>query len=145
MMNSTTSFATQAHVKLYDSCFRDDWSFDNTFLFMGSGQVDYRSFGHKFENVYICFTSKNSTYILFKVATTIGYGHITPKSKLGKTCCVGFTLFSGKFLSQRKLLKLFSVPLFAILLQFISLYIDEQLTRLVISVRISNFHGFCFS
>ena len=47
MMKNTTEFATRAHTMLYESCFRDDWSFDNTFLFMGS------------------------------VATTIGYGHIT--------------------------------------------------------------------
>ena len=65
MMKNTTEFAIEAHDKLYKSCFKDDWSFDNTFLFMGS------------------------------VATTIGYGHITPKSPLGKACCVGFTLVSG--------------------------------------------------
>ena len=65
-MKNTTEFATRAHTMLYESCFRDDWSFDNTFLFMGS------------------------------VATTIGYGHITPKSAVGKACCVGFTLISGE-------------------------------------------------
>ena len=48
-------------------------TFDNTFLFVGS------------------------------VATTIGYGHIVPKTKAGKATCVGFTIFA--------------VPLFAILIQ----------------------------
>ena len=51
--------------ELNENCYVNDWSFDNTFLFMGS------------------------------VSTTIGYGHIVPKSRAGKSCCILFTLFSG--------------------------------------------------
>lgn len=49
-------------------------TFDNTFLFMGS------------------------------IATTVGYGHIVPKTDHGKITCICFTIIA--------------VPLFAKLLQF---------------------------
>lgn len=52
-------------LELNENCYVNDWSFDNTFLFMGS------------------------------VSTTIGYGHIVPKSRAGKSCCILFTVFSG--------------------------------------------------
>ena len=47
------------------------------------------------------------------VATTIGYGHIVPKTDSGKVTCVCFTILA--------------VPLFAILLQYISIYTEELL------------------
>ena len=56
---------TKYFLELNENCYVNDWSFDNTFLFMGS------------------------------VSTTIGYGHIVPKSRAGKSCCILFTVFSG--------------------------------------------------
>ena len=50
------------------------------------------------------------------VATTIGYGHIVPKTNHGKLTCLLFTIFA--------------VPLFAILLKHISVYIEDNLIRM---------------
>ena len=85
MLYETVSYSIEQYIKLVEDCFSDEWTFDNTFLFMGS------------------------------VATTIGYGHIVPKTPGGKTLCISFTLFA--------------VPLFAILLQYISILIDELLVN----------------
>ena len=90
MLLETVDFSIGTYKELSESCYVNDWTFDNTFLFMGS------------------------------VATTIGYGHIVPKSERGKISCIIFTMFS--------------VPLFAILLQFISLYIDEVLIKTMNSI-----------
>ena len=88
-----------------------DWTFDNTFLFMGS------------------------------VATTIGYGRIVPKTPEGKLLCICFTIIAGfhpKFYGKKSF-KSCLVPLFAILLQYISLYIEELL--IVLIPRANKFFG----
>ena len=51
MLVETVQFSIGTYLDLDENCYIKDWTFDNAFLFVGS------------------------------LATTIGYGHIVPKSK----------------------------------------------------------------
>lgn len=86
MLIETVQFSIGTYLDLDENCYTNDWTFDNSFLFVGS------------------------------LATTIGYGHIVPKTTQGRLLCIVFIILA--------------VPLFAILLQFISLYINENLAAL---------------
>ena len=86
MLIETVQFSIGTYLDLDENCYINDWTFDNSFLFVGS------------------------------LATTIGYGHIVPKTTQGRLLCIVFICIA--------------VPLFAILLQFISLYINENLVAL---------------
>ena len=52
MLIETVEFSIGTYPVLEHNCYMSDWTFDNTFLFMGS------------------------------LATTIGYGHIVPQTKV---------------------------------------------------------------
>ena len=119
MLVETVQFSIGTYLDLDENCYIKDWTFDNAFLFVGS------------------------------LATTIGYGHIVPKSE-GYNLSIWHDFQSKRTFrktTQGRLLCIvfivFAVPLFAILLQFISLYINENVNALtdVVSFKLSRFRG----
>ncbi|CAG5080927.1 Oidioi.mRNA.OKI2018_I69.PAR.g9742.t2.cds [Oikopleura dioica] len=91
MLLDTVEFSLVTYGELASSCYSNwDWSLDNTILFMGT------------------------------VATTIGYGHLVPRTFAGRVICV--------------FLAVFAVPLFAILVQSISNLIDKKLITIMTKI-----------
>ena len=82
VIERTAQFSINNYLALSSDC-TNNWNFHNSFFFAGTGKLE--NCRQKFKT-WIRFSYHN------KVATTIGYGSITPATEEGKMFCIIFTI-----------------------------------------------------